>query len=137
MLYSFDYHATETNNTERSAAAPLAHSYTETDEQLIEQIQQGDEAALGILLYRHVGLCRKLIKRMLGDEAETENLVHEVFAEVSREAARYSEEAGPVLGWILTLARRRALDQLRKATVVNTRERRSAELQGEDRQVAA
>jgi DNA-directed RNA polymerase specialized sigma24 family protein len=114
MLYSFDYHDTEINvPPEAMPSIPRVKAYADTDEQLMQRIQQGDEAALGILLYRHIGACRNLAKRVVPNESESETLVHEVFAEVAQEAGRYSAESGPVLGWILTLVRRRSIDRLR------------------------
>jgi RNA polymerase sigma-70 factor (ECF subfamily) len=120
MLYSFDHHARTSDICELQASPTWAQEYPETDEQLMRHIQEGDEAALGILLYRHIALCRNIITRVIGDEIETDALAQKVFAEVARESARYSEEAGPVLGWLATLARRRAIERLREKQ--NTRE---------------
>jgi DNA-directed RNA polymerase specialized sigma24 family protein len=115
MLYSFDHHATGSHDICDLQVAPnWAQQYPETDEQLMAHIQEGDEAALGILLYRHIETCRGIIQRVLADEREMDLLAQRVFAEVARESRRYSEAAGPVLGWILTLARRRALERLRE-----------------------
>jgi DNA-directed RNA polymerase specialized sigma24 family protein len=114
MLYSFDFHATEINVPQLPTDPALRKdAYPDTDEQLMERIKRGDEAALGILLYRHLDACRSLARRMVPDEAQSEALVHEVFAEVSREAVRYSPMAGSVLGWVLTLVRRRSIAKLR------------------------
>jgi DNA-directed RNA polymerase specialized sigma24 family protein len=115
MLYSFDHHATGPQDICELQVAPnWAQEYPETDEQLMAHIQQGDEAALGILLYRHIRACRAVIQRVLRDEREADLIAQHVFAEVSRESARYTEAAGPVIGWIMTLARRRAVDRLRE-----------------------
>ncbi len=40
--------------------------------------------------------------------------IQETFLEVWRQAAHYDEAKGKALGWIVTLARRRAIDRLRK-----------------------
>jgi DNA-directed RNA polymerase specialized sigma24 family protein len=116
MLYSIDYHGTEILVPKLSDNGLRTDAYPDTDEQLIDRIQGGDEAALGILLYRHIGACRALAHRMIPNESESENLVHGVFTEISREAARYSPEAGSVIGWILTLVRRRSIEHLRGQT---------------------
>ncbi len=119
MLYSFEHHATGTTDICELRVSPnWAQEYPETDAQLMGHIQEGDQAALGILLYRHIELCRKTIGRVIGDEKESDLLAQQVFADISRDGVRYSEEAGPVLGWILTLARRRAIEKLRAKQTV-------------------
>jgi DNA-directed RNA polymerase specialized sigma24 family protein len=120
MLYSIDYHGTEIHVPKLSETGLRTDAYPDTDEQLIDHIKDGDEAALGILLYRHIGACRALAHRIVPQDPESENLVHSVFAEISREAARYSPEAGSVIGWILTLVRRRSIEHLCGQTKAKT-----------------
>jgi RNA polymerase sigma-70 factor (ECF subfamily) len=50
----------------------------------------------------------------LHNEQSVEDLLQEVFLEIWRLAARYSSEKGKALGWMITLARRRAIDRLRR-----------------------
>jgi RNA polymerase sigma-70 factor (ECF subfamily) len=57
---------------------------------------------------------RAVIVRVLHNEYSAEDLLQEVFLEVWRLAARYSSEKGKALGWMITLARRRAIDRLRR-----------------------
>ena len=69
--------------------------------------------------------------------------LQEVFLEVWRQAAHYDEEKGKALGWIVTLARRRAIDTLRKKqTYFRAQERlrkepEPAPYQGADEEAAA
>jgi RNA polymerase sigma-70 factor (ECF subfamily) len=48
------------------------------------------------------------------DEAEAEDLLQEIFMQVWGRAENYSPEKGKPLGWLVTLARRRAIDRLRQ-----------------------
>lgn len=103
MLYTFDSAAhTPTNLTEQ------------TDEQLMEAVQQADPKGLEELYRRHSATLRAVIVRVLHNEYSAEDLLQEVFLEVWRLAARYSSEKGKALGWMITLARRRAIDRLRR-----------------------
>ena len=107
MLYSFDQQKTESNHT------ALATDEV-TDEQLMARIQAADESALALLYRRHLALLRTIVSRVINNDTDTDDLVQEIFCEVWRQAAHYTEEKGKALGWLVTLARRRAIDKLRK-----------------------
>jgi RNA polymerase sigma-70 factor (ECF subfamily) len=103
MLYTFD------------SAARLSQPCNEqTDEQLMEGVQQADPQALEELYRRHSATLRAVIVRVLHNEYSSEDLLQEVYLEVWRLASRYSAEKGKALGWMITLARRRAIDRLRR-----------------------
>lgn len=103
MLYSFDAPARMIDNT-----AELS------DEQLMEAVQQENPHALEELHRRHSATLKAVIVRVLHNEHSAEDLLQEVFLEVWRLANRYSQEKGKALGWMITLARRRAIDRLRR-----------------------
>lgn len=105
MLYSFEDHRIE---------APVEATLEATDEQLMNRIKQGDEAALATLHRRHAGLLHTVGHRVINNESDVDDLVQEVFLQVWRQAEHYREENGKALGWIVTLTRRRAIDKLRK-----------------------
>ena len=66
------------------------------------------------LYRRHSATLRAVIVRVLHNEHSAEDLLQEVFLEIWRLASRYSQEKGKALGWMITLARRRAIDRLRR-----------------------
>lgn len=107
MLYSFDHQRLDRTATETAPLAP-------TDEQLMGRVQAQDDMAIALLYHRHTPLLRTVIGRILNNDTDVDDLLQEVFLEIWRQAARYSEEKGKALGWIVTLARRRAIDRLRK-----------------------
>jgi RNA polymerase sigma-70 factor, ECF subfamily len=118
MLYSFDTHDTDTDTEtepKTTAAAPKTHTADDRcDEDLMIAIQGRDEAALGVLYKRHTALLRTIVNRVINNDTDTDDLLQEIFCEVWRMAEHYSQDKGKALGWIVTLARRRAIDKLRK-----------------------
>ena len=85
-----------------------------TDEQLMKMLQDRDPAALGFLYDRHSGIVKSLGMKVVHNEAEAEDLLQEIFVEIWNRAAGYDPAKGKPLGWIVTLARRRSIDRLRK-----------------------
>jgi RNA polymerase sigma-70 factor (ECF subfamily) len=103
MLYTFESHA--------ALQSALLET---TDELLMSAIQAENKAALDEIYRRHHATIRAVINRVLHNDQSVEDLLQEVFMEVWRMAARYSSAKGKALGWIITLARRRAIDRLRR-----------------------
>jgi RNA polymerase sigma-70 factor (ECF subfamily) len=54
-----------------------------------------------------------LIRRLVRDPSQSEEVTQEVMLEIWRTAARYDPAQGSAIGWILTIARRRAIDRVR------------------------
>jgi len=120
MLYSFEHHETETNHRPVNVLPPGEP----TDEELMARVKDSDESALASLYGRHMALLRTIVCRVVNNDTDTEDLIQEVFCEVWRQAAHYSEEKGKALGWLVTLARRRAIDKLRKKQAYQRAEER-------------
>ena len=85
-----------------------------TDEQLMIMLQQRNPVALEYLYDRHCAIVKSLGMKVVHNEAEAEDLLQEIFMEIWNRAAGYDPAKGKPLGWIVTLARRRAIDRLRK-----------------------
>ena len=96
--------------TEEAQVSPLDL----TDERLMAMLQQRDPVALEHLYDRHSGIVKSLGMKVVHNEAEAEDLLQEIFMEIWNRAAGYDPAKGKPLGWIVTLARRRAIDRLRK-----------------------
>src|SRR5688500_12089297 len=103
MLYEFDHQQIEAFTTGEA-----------TDEFLMARIQAQDEAALATLYKRHTPLLRTVIARVVHNEHDVDDLLQEVFLELWNRADHYDEGKGKALGWIVTLARRRAIDRVRR-----------------------
>lgn len=62
------------------------------------------------------------VRRQLFDESQSEEVAQEVLLEVWELAARFDARRGNAVGWILTIARRRAIDRVRASQSSRTRE---------------
>jgi len=84
---------------------------------LIERIVERDERAIGELYDRHCRLLFGLIFRILRDRSEAEEVLQEVFVLVWTKAESYNVALGSPAGWLVRVARNRAIDRLRANTV--------------------
>lgn len=85
-----------------------------SDLELMLGIQEGDADALSQLYDRYHGILKALILRVIHNEAEADDLLQEIFMEIWTQAKNFSAQKGKPLGWMVTLARRRAIDGLRR-----------------------
>ena len=85
-----------------------------SDLDLMHAIQAEDPDALAQLYDRYNGILKALILRVVHNEAEADDLLQEIFMEIWNQAKNFSAQKGKPLGWMVTLARRRAIDGLRK-----------------------
>ncbi|MDB4967653.1 MAG: polymerase sigma-70 factor [Myxococcales bacterium] len=90
------------------------------DVTLISGAAAGDRDCLAALYDRYAPALLAIGRRILGDRREAEDLLHDVFIEVWRQAADYDEARGSVRAWLLMRMRSRALDR-RKAAVFSKR----------------
>ena len=105
-------HAILENPNTKAATQPCALDLT--DEQLMVMLQERNPVALEYLYDRHSAIVKSLGMKVVHNEAETEDLLQEIFMEIWNRAASYDPAKGKPLGWMVTLARRRAIDRLRK-----------------------
>jgi RNA polymerase sigma-70 factor, ECF subfamily len=84
------------------------------DEALMKAISRRRYDALAELYDRHGKRLRATIDGVVHEEAEADDVLQEIFIQIWEEAARYSPKAGKPLGWMVTIARRRAIDRLRR-----------------------
>lgn len=79
----------------------------------MRKVARGDRTAFSDLFDRYSQLALNLASRVLNERQEAEDVVQEVFLQLWRDAAAYSQERGNVSTWIVTIARSRAIDKLR------------------------
>jgi RNA polymerase sigma-70 factor (ECF subfamily) len=93
------------------------------DRALSDLLARGDRQALGLLYERYAGLVFGVALRVLKDRADAEELVQETFLEAWRRATQYEPARATPAGWLITIARSRAIDRARsRATSERTAE---------------
>lgn len=93
---------------------------------LMRRIGAGDSEALAEVFDLHSPGVLGLLFRILGRRSEAEEILQEVFLQVWRQADRYDPERASPRGWILMLARSRALDRIRRRSSSQRREEQAA-----------
>ncbi len=96
------------------ASAPLLDPGVPSDLELMHGIQRKDPNALSELYDRYSGIIKALVLRVVNNDAEADDLLQEIFMEIWNQAGNFSAGKGKPLGWMVTLARRRAIDRLRQ-----------------------
>jgi RNA polymerase sigma-70 factor (ECF subfamily) len=92
---------------------PSDSSDVSPDAALMRRLLQRDVGAFEELYDRHSRLVYALVLRILQQAATAEEVVQDVFLQLWRNTALYDGSRGPFVPWLLTVARSRALDQLR------------------------
>jgi RNA polymerase sigma-70 factor (ECF subfamily) len=84
------------------------------DEALMKAVSRRRHDALAELFDRHGKRLRATIDGVVHEQADADDVLQEIFIQIWEEAGRYSPKAGKPLGWMVTIARRRAIDRLRR-----------------------
>ena len=83
------------------------------DETLLGLICSRDEGALGALYERYSRLLYTIALRITGDARSAEECTQDVFQAVWVRAGQFRASAGSVQAWLSTIARHRAIDEVR------------------------
>ena len=84
------------------------------DRAVMARVAGGEAAAFRLVVARHIAMVHALAWRMLGDAAEAEDVVQEVFARVWTNAAGWTPSGGGLGGWLRRIATNLCLDRLRR-----------------------
>ena len=97
-----------------------------TVDDLVRQVAKGDTPAFEEFYDRVVGSVFGVIRRVLRDPAQSEEVAQEVMVEAWRTATRFDPDRGSASTWIHTIAHRRAVDRVRAAQAAHDRDVRAA-----------
>ncbi len=85
-----------------------------SDAELMDGIRAGDRRALGALVERHQDALLTYLVRLTGQRARAEDLTQDTFLRVWRQAGAGYQEMGRLRGYLLRVATRLALTELRR-----------------------
>jgi RNA polymerase sigma-70 factor (ECF subfamily) len=94
-------------------------------------VSRGDEAAFDAVYDRTSPAVFGLVRQVVRDPAQSEEVTQEVLIEVWRQASRFDASRGSPLSWVMTIAHRRAVDRVRSEERSADRTARAASRQVE------
>ena len=95
---------------------------------LLIHVARGDQMAFETLYDRLAGPVYGVIRRVLKDPSQSEEVAQEVLLEVWRTAARFDPALGGAATWVMTIAHRRAIDRVRSITAAAERDHKLADV---------
>jgi RNA polymerase sigma-70 factor (ECF subfamily) len=93
-----------------------------TKEELLGRVAEGDQQAFAALYDEISPRVFGLVRRLLVDHAQSEEVTQEVFLEIWTNAKKYEPGKGGASTWILTMAHRRAVDRIRASQASRDRD---------------
>ncbi|MFG2763195.1 sigma-70 family RNA polymerase sigma factor [Streptomyces rubiginosohelvolus] len=98
-------------------------------QELLVRVARGDQDAFASVYDAVSGPVLGLVRSVLRDPAQSEEVAQEVLVEVWRTAPRFQASRGSAMNWVLTLAHHRAVDRVRSAEAAAAREHKAALLE--------
>jgi RNA polymerase sigma-70 factor (ECF subfamily) len=114
-----------TRRVESAEHTPVRASVSDRDAQWNSYVQRaaaGDQQAFAKLYDESSHVVYSVAIRILGNEADAEEVTVDVYTQVWKTAARFSLERGSVNAWIIMLARSRAIDRFRSRSRLKVEE---------------
>ena len=84
-----------------------------SDWSLLERVVRKDESALSELYDRYSGLVFSEVKRILRDDGAAEEILQDLFYQIWQTASCFDPRRGSLPGWLVVVARNRAISRLR------------------------
>ena len=91
-------------------------------DRLLGAVARGEHGAFDLVYEQLHEPIRRQVRAVLGDLAQSEEVTQEVLLELWRTAFRYDEAKGSAVAWAMTIARRRAIDRVRRTVASVARE---------------
>jgi RNA polymerase sigma-70 factor (ECF subfamily) len=85
-----------------------------SDDLLLDRVRHSDQQAMADVFDRYGGMVYSVALRVLKDPGQAEDVMQEVFFHLWKKPDAFIEGRGSLGGWLLVLARNRAIDQVRR-----------------------
>jgi RNA polymerase sigma-70 factor, ECF subfamily len=95
-------------------------------DKLLSAVARGEHGSFDLVYEQLREPVRRQVRAILRDPAQSEEVTQEVLLELWRTAVRYDPGKGSAAAWALTIARRRAIDRVRRTAASAAREQRTA-----------
>jgi len=93
---------------------------------LLGLVARGDRAAFEVVCRQVAGQVYGVIRSVVRDPFQSEEVAQEVLVEVWQCASRFDPDRGSAIAWVMTIAHRRAIDRVRSEQRSAERQRRAA-----------
>jgi RNA polymerase sigma-70 factor, ECF subfamily len=110
--------------TPASRPGPTSDQQSESDRLagMLRESARGDSGAFSQFYDLTSARVHGLVKRVIRDPSQAEEVTQEVYVECWRQSARYRRDLGSPLAWLMTIAHRRAVDRVRSAEASSRRD---------------
>ena len=95
-----------------------------SEEELIRLVALGDEAAVERLYDAVSSRVFGLVRRVVRDPAQSQEVTQEIFLDIWEQASRFDPARGKAMSWILVIAHRKAVDKVRASQASSNRDLR-------------
>ena len=125
--------APSTGPARRPRSAMLGHVADDGDpspvsrptlDELLDRVGRGDRDAFGELYDETSPRVFGLVRRLVVDPAQAEEVTQDVYLEIWQNASRFDAAKGNAIGWLFTIAHRRSVDRIRSAQAAHDRDLR-------------
>ena len=96
---------------------------------LLGAVSGGDRDAFSELYRRTSAKLYAICLRLIGNEAEAQDVLQEVYVLVWRKAERFNSAKAGAVTWLATLARNKAIDRLRRRAIIGDRLEAAADVE--------
>lgn len=94
--------------------APRTFADGAEESRLLTAIQSGNQDAMASFFDRYSGLVYSVAMRVLNDSGDAEDVMQEIFIQIWQDPGKFVSGRGSLGGWLVVIARNRAIDRLRR-----------------------